>query len=170
MDVQSVLSLSRVTQVRQLKAEISKLKSENMRLHDENASLLAHLDMAIAAAVDLSLVGEGGRFIIIDGWNMILGARKRAADRKELLGQVRELVAQRPQDFVWIVYDGPKRSSVSEGRIRVSYTGGTGPHRADKLVCDFLRMARLRADTTKIELRTSDIDFLKEANRILNKA
>ena len=167
MDVQSVLSLSKVTLVRQLKAEMSKLKAENMRLHDENASLLAHLDMAIAVAVDLSCVAADGRFIIVDGWNMILGARKSATGRKDLLRQVREHVAQRPQDFVWIVYDGPRRSSVVEGRIRVSYTGGTGPHRADKLVCDFLRMARLRGDISKIELRTSDKDFMKEAKRIL---
>lgn len=169
MDTQGVLQLSRVRQMRELKCEISRLKADNDRLRDENAALNSHLDMAIAAAVDLAGVAAGGKFVIVDGWNMILGAGRSALDRKDLLRQMRKHAAENPLDFVWIVYDGPRRSNVTEGRIRVSYTGGKGLHRADKLVCDFLRMARLRADLSKIEVRTKDAGFLKEVARITGR-
>lgn len=120
MDTQGVLQLSRVRQMRELKCEISRLKADNDRLRDENAALNSHLDMAIAAAVDLAGVAAGGKFVIVDGWNMILGAGRSALDRKDLLRQMRKHAAENPLDFVWIVYDGPRRSNVTEGRIRVS--------------------------------------------------
>lgn len=50
--------------------------------------------------------------------------------------------------------------------MRVTYTGGVGAHRADKFICDFLRMARLRGDLSLIEVRTNDKDFLKKVRRL----
>ena len=97
---------------------------------------------------------------------MILGADKVAKDRADLVAQAKAHVAEHPSDFVWIVLDGPRASSRVDGRVRVSYTGGVGAHRADKFICDFLKMARFRGDIRRIEVRTDDKDFKKEVKRI----
>ena len=152
--------------IRELKTEVAKLKAENARLRDENSELYAHLDLAIAAARDLESLSEGGKLVIVDGWNMVLGATKIAKDKDDLLAKAKAYAAENPKDLVWIVYDGPRFSATVDGRIRVSYTGGTGEHRADRFICDFLRMARLRGDVAKIEVRTHDKDFLRDIARI----
>ena len=132
----------------------------------ENEMLFAHFDLAILAANDLAALPPDGRLVIVDGWNMILGANKVAKDRAELIAQAKAHVAEHPSDFVWIVLDGPRASSSVDGRVRVSYTGGVGAHRADKFICDFLKMARFRGDIRRIEVRTDDKDFKKEVKRI----
>lgn len=166
MNAQQIIADSRVLHLRELKTENAKLKVENTRLRDENAELHAHLDLAITAARDLESLSDGGKLVFVDGWNMILGATKIAKDKDDLLAKVKSYVSENPGDFVWIVYDGPRFSVSVEGRIRVSYTGGTGEHRADRFICDFLRMARFRGEVSKIEVRTHDKDFLREIARI----
>ena len=99
---------------------------------------------------------------------MILGSQKEARDRDDLVRQAREHIAANPSDFVWIVLDGPRQASIADGRIRITYTGGVGAHRADRFICDFLRMARLRGDVKRIEVRTNDKDFRKDVKRILS--
>lgn len=166
MDAQSVMMGSRVAHVRELKTEIEKLKAENARLRDESAALKAHFELAAAAAHDLALLGADGRFVIIDGWNLILGSERVASSREELFKAARAHLDARPTDFVWVVFDGPRPSSVVEGRLRVSYTGGAGPQRADRLVCDFLRMASLTGELSRIEVVTGDRNFRREASRL----
>ncbi|MCR5413542.1 MAG: hypothetical protein K6F50_02285 [Kiritimatiellae bacterium] len=166
MNAQDVILGSRVIHIRELKAEIEKLRSENARLRDENAGLLSHFDLALLAAVDLRTLPEGGRLVVVDGWNMILGAGKTARNPAELESRYREHLASHPADLVWIVYDGPREAVKTDGRLRLSWTGGTGPHRADRFICDFLRMARFRGDVSKIEVVTCDRDFLKTVRRI----
>ena len=163
MSAQDMIFESRMTHIRELKAELEKLRRENAALKDENSSLKSHLDLASLAAEEL---GKGEAIELWDGWNMILGAQKEARDRSDLLAQAKAHVAENPADFVWIVLDGHRASSTVEGRVRVTYTGGAGRHRADRLVCDFLRMARFRGDLSRIEVRTNDKDFLKEVKRI----
>ena len=57
-------------------------------------------------------------------------------------------------------------SGSAEGRLRVSYTGGTGAHRADRLVCDYLRMRRYGGQKGRVVVVTNDKDFGKEAERL----
>ena len=157
MDAQAVMLGSRVAHLRELKTEVEKLKHENAELRKENAELKAHLDFAILAAADLAV----GELEIWDGWNLILGAKKEARDREDLIGQ-----AKASGKRVWIVFDGHEVSSRTEGNVRITYTGGTGEHRADKFICDFLRMARFRGDISKIKVWTNDKDFLREVKRL----
>ena len=166
MTAQQIINDSRVLHIRELKTENARLKAENAALRDENAQLNAHFGLALTAARDLDTLPEGGKLVIVDGWNMILGAKKIARDKDDLLAKAKTYVDEHPQDSVWIVYDGPRFAATTEGRIRVSYTGGTGEHRADKFICDFLRMARLRGDLGRIEVRTYDKDFLRDISRI----
>lgn len=166
MNAQQIIGDSRVLHIRELKSEVAKLKAENAQLRDENAQLCAHFDLALTAARDLESLPDGGRLVFVDGWNMILGATRIAKDKDDLLAKARAYSEENPGDLVWIVYDGPRYSVSEEGRVRISYTGGTGEHRADKFICDFLRMARFRGEAAKIEVRTHDKDFLRDIARI----
>lgn len=166
MNAQQIIGDARVLHIRELKAEVAQLKAENTKLRDANSQLLAHFDLALTASRDFEQLPEGGKLVFVDGWNMILGATKVARDKDDLLAKARTYVEEHPLDFVWIVYDGPRFSVSSEERIRVSYTGGEGEHRADKFICDFLRMARFRGMADRIEVRTFDKDFLRDVARI----
>ncbi len=161
-----MIEAARLTRVRELKTALTKAAAENQRLRAENEALFAHFDLAILAAADLAALPTDGKLVIIDGWNMILGAQKEARDRADLVSQAKAHVEENPSDFVWIVLDGPRQSSHVEGRVRITYTGGSGAHRADRFICDFLRMARLRGDVSRIEVRTNDKDFRKEVKRL----
>lgn len=166
MKAQDVILSSRVAHVRELKAQNDRLKAENLELRNENAQLKGHFAMALLAAEDLRNLPDGGRFVIVDGWNAILGATKDAGNPKELISLYRKHLEKNPADFVWIVFDGHTENSNTEGRLRVSYTGGEGPHRADRFICDFLRMAKFSGGLAKIEVKTRDKDFMKEVKRL----
>ena len=166
MNAQDMIEAARLVRVRELQTALTKAAAENLRLKTENEMLFAHFDLAVLAANDLAALPPDGRLVIVDGWNMILGANKVAKDRAELIAQAKAHVAEHPSDFVWIVLDGPRASSSVDGRVRVSYTGGVGAHRADKFICDFLKMARFRGDLRRVEVRTDDKDFKKEVKRI----
>ena len=176
MNAQEIIDESRLTHLRELKSAVAKLKVENAALREEVAELNAHFDFALLAARDLEALEAGAKFVLVDGWNLILGARKfglnraelfaQAKDRADLERQAREYLEARPKDFVWIVLDGPRFASRSEGRLRVSYTGGEGQHRADRFICDFLRMAAFRSLLDRVEVKTNDKDFLKTVVRL----
>ena len=166
MKPQQIIMDSRVAHVRELKTEIARLREENTTLRTENEELSHHMDLAILAAEDLRGLSPEGKLVIVDGWNMVLGSQNMAKNPAELMEWAKRRLGDRPQDLIWIVFDGPRESSRVEGRIRVSYTGGTGPHRADRFICDFLRMARFRGDVSRIEVVTRDKDFLKSVTRL----
>lgn len=168
MKAQDVILSSRVAHVRELKSEIERLKAENLELRNENTQLKGHFAMALLAAEDLRNLPEEGRFIIVDGWNAVLGATKDAENPKGLISLYKRHLEDNPSDFVWIVFDGHTENSKVEGRLRVSYTGGGGLHRADRFICDFLRMAKFSGGLSRIDVRTRDKDFIKEVNRLLN--
>lgn len=166
MTAQDIMAASQLTRSRELQTALTKAAAENARLAAENAELKAHLDLAILAAEDLRTLPEGGKLIIVDGWNMILGANRKACDPKELIAQARAHLQEHPLDFVWIVFDGPRENARVDGRLRISYTGGEGEHRADKFICDFLRMAKFRGSLERIVVETEDKDFRKEVERL----
>ena len=155
MNAQDVILGSRVAHLRELKAEVAKLKAENDRLRSENAELLRHFDMALAAAMDLG-GRRTGTFIVVDGWNLILGAGKEARSPEELEGRMRAHLEANPDDFVWIVYDGEREGSRNDGRLRVSWTFGRGetPARsAISLTRETAAFQRTRADSREAERR-----------------
>ena len=166
MGSQQIFDLSRLNHVRELRTELTRKNEENSSLRAENEMLRHHLHLGILAAQDLAALGAGGRLTIFDGWNLILGADRCVADRDELVASAKKLLEENPDDRAWIVFDGPKENSSVDGRLRISYTGGRGAHRADKLICDFLRMARFTGSLERIEVRTRDRDFLKEVERL----
>ena len=117
-------------------------------------------------AAELQALPAEGKLEIWDGWNLILGAKKEAKDRDALFARAREHLAAHPADFVWIVLDGPDESVLNEGRLRISYTGGTGRHRADRFIVDFTRMAAYLGLSHKIIVRTNDKDFKRQCEKL----
>ena len=62
----------------------------------------------------------------------------------------------------WIVFDGAEENSYRSGEYRVTYTGGTGPHRADRLILDYVHAAKLLGlDTARITVDTADKSLAK---------
>jgi len=158
MSAQDVIMGSRVAHVRELKAEIESLKAENAALRDERDALKAHFGLALLAAHDLR---DGDALEIWDGWNLILGAKKEARDRPDLIAQ-----AKASGKRIWIVFDGHDENVTQDGLVRISYTGGRGEHRADKFICDFVRMAAYLGLADKVSVRTNDKDFLRQVRRL----
>jgi len=200
MTAQDMIEAARLTRVRELQTQLAKAAAENARLATENAELNAHLDLAILAAEDLRALPEGGKLVIVDGWNVILGAvpcraaarearavrensvvrlptgapepfavceeNRKAKNPRDLIAEAKAYLAEHPLDFVWIVFDGPRENARVEGRLRISYTGGIGQHRADKFICDFLRMAKFRGLLDRISVESRDKDFQKDIKRL----
>ena len=168
MSAQDIILGARVAHVRELKGELEKIRQDNAALRDELSALKAHFDQALLAAEDLRNLPDGARLEIWDGWNLILGAKKEARDRDDLFAQARARVAgEKGLVRLWIVFDGhDERVVCAEEGVRVSYTGGTGAHRADKFICDYLRMARYLGLADKVTVRTNDRDFAKTVARL----
>jgi hypothetical protein len=155
---QSIIQTSHLANMRALKADNSRLAAENARLKDEMASLRSHFDLALAVAAELQ---GGGEIELWDGWNLLLGAVKAAKDRRELIEQAKAHPVP-----VWIVFDGHDERVAVDGKVRVSYTGGDGAQRADRFICDYLRMARYFGFSDRVSVRTNDKKLAKEAAAI----
>ena len=159
MSAQDIILGARVAHVRELRAEVERLKAENAALREASASLRAHFDLALLAAADLR---DGGELEVWDGWNLILGSAKEARGRDELVAR-----AQACGRRVWIVFDGPDEAVRRvDARVRVSYTGGTGEQRADRLICDFVRMAAFLGLADRVTVRTHDKALLAQIRRL----
>ena len=182
MTANSVIEDARVARVRELKTALAEAKERLVRVEDERDSLLAHLDLALVALHDFEQLGSEGRLHIIDGWNAILRHRnvskltseeisKLKADYLAGLGIVppESSVSASPQSptRIWIVFDGSEENSYRCGAYRVTYTGGTGPHRADRLILDYVHAARiLGLDTSRIMVDTADKALAKKLSTL----
>ena len=156
---QDIIRSAQLTHVRELQTALKKAAAENAALHDELDALKAHFDLALLAAMDLK---DGEPLEIWDGWNLILGAKKEAKDRADLIAQ-----AKASGKRVWIVLDGHDENVKLDGNVRISYTGGEGEHRADKFIVDFVRMAKYLGLADRVTVRTHDKDFLAKLRKIV---
>ncbi len=161
---------TRVAHVRELKAEVARLKEELAREHDARESLESHFALALAAARDAERMVPDAELLVVDGWNAVIGTHRLDADarhagRDRLVAILRARVAADPRLHVWALFDGAemRAAAESDGRLRVGYTGGTGAHRADRMVCDYLRMRKILGLNHAVTVVTDDKDFAKEA-------
>ena len=170
MTANDIIRDTRVAHVRELKAEVARLKDELARAHAAHESLESHFALALTAARDADRMPSDARLLIVDGWNAVIGTRRLDADarharRDRLVESLRARVAADPRLHVWALFDGSGMSAEAEadGRLRVGYTGGTGAHRADRMVCDYLRMRKILGLNHPVTVVTDDKDFAKEA-------
>ena len=168
MTSQQIMQDSHVTRMRALKDENARLREELARACEERDSLRQHVALALLAARDAERLLADGTLLIVDGWNAILGS-ENVRDKSDTgwREQLKNIVAKRlekcPDDIAWIVFDGHEVNGSTEGRLRISYTGGAGAHRADRMVCDYLRMRKILGLSHPVTVVTDDKDFAKEA-------
>ena len=157
-----------MTRMRALKDENARLREELAHACEERDSLRQHFALALLAARDAERLPADGTLLIVDGWNAILGS-ENVCDKSDTgwREQLKSIVTKRlencPNDIAWIVFDGHEVNGSAEGRLRISYTGGTGAHRADRMVCDYLRMRKILGLNHPVTVVTDDKDFAKEA-------
>ncbi len=173
MDVQTSIIASRLARISGLKAEVARLRAENLHLRGEIETVQAHFSLALMAALDCALLAPRGRFFIVDGWNVVLGEgrrpRRTPRSPQRILALARRYLAIHKQDFIWIVWDGRDEGGWQKGRLRVSWTGGTGKQRADRMICDFVRMARWRGLALNIRVISADKALAASVRRISSK-
>ena len=172
MNANSLIGEARIVHIRELKAQIASLKAELAGAREELAQWRSRFDLVLSAATDAARLGGEGSIVLADGCNLVLGANRENAfsgpfrERRSALVDACRALA-REDRFVWIVFDGPKERFAQEGNLRVSFTGGTGSHRADRLILDYLRaLKRADAFRGRVFVITRDADFAAEARRL----
>ena len=180
MTANDIVADARVAQVRELKAELADARERLAKAENERNLIASHCAAGIAAIHDFEQLGGDGELKIIDGWNAILRMKNVA---KMTSGEISSLksgylaslgisapgegeASPRAEEPVrtWIVFDGNTANSYRSGPYRVTYTGGTGAHRADRMIVDFLNAARiLGLDVSRITVETADKKLRKNA-------
>lgn len=167
MTVSDIINDTRVAHVRELKAEIARLKADLATAQNANAEWEHHFALALLAARDADRLPAEGRLFAIDGWNIVFNATGELHhDKAALIARLHSWAQVHPNDFLWLVFDGNDENAAEEANLRVSYTGGTGPHRADRLIVDFARMLKLTGRAPRLVVVTGDKDFRAQAKAL----
>lgn len=180
MKSNDIIADSRIVHLKELKSALADARARLVKAEAESALLLAHFSLGLVALRDFELLPEGAGLRIVDGWNAILRMRnvsKLSGEdisrlKKEYLARLGIVPpAEREERHVsdglhpvrnWIVFDGKVANSYRCGEYRVTYTGGTGAHRADRMIIDFVNAVRiLGLDVSRITVETSDRDLAK---------
>ena len=158
----------RIQHVRELKAEVARLKAELAAAQQACVTWEHHFALALAAARDVDRLPSGGGLLILDGWNIVFNSKfKGEGDahlgKQRLIDAARAYAPQHPNEFVWLVFDGADANAACDGNFRVSYTGGEGEQRADSLIVNYLRLLRLEGRNVSVIVVTNDKTFGRKA-------
>lgn len=116
--------------------------------------------------------------LLCDGHNIIFGLPARynpprgrtatdAEKRQHFVQDVVRLVAASPALRAWIVFDGPTRSDTEAApNVRVTYSGGTGEHRADGVLVDNVRFFKSAQPEVPVLLVSDDRELCSNARRL----
>lgn len=137
---------------------------------EERQSVLSQLGRALA--------GQAPAMLLIDGHNVLFGLPARynpprggavndAEKRKKLTADIVRVTAPNPAVRAWIVFDGPTRHDTQAApNVRVTYSGGTGEHRADNVILDNVRFFRSASPQTAVFLVSNDHDLCQSALKL----
>ena len=171
MNANAIVGDARVLQVRNLKTALARANERLLAAEGERDFLRAHLDVALAVMRDFDRPGASD-LRIVDGWNAVLRLRNVAKLSADEISALKAAYLARygaapckegepaPEPLpteTWIVFDGPQENSYRVGACRVTYTGGEGPQRADRLILDYVHAAKLcGCDVSRIVVETAD--------------
>ena len=131
-----------------------------------------------ASLLGRALAGNAPAILLVDGHNVLFGLPARynpprggaltdAEKRKKLTDDVVRLTASCPAVRAWLVFDGPTRCDTqAAANVRVTYSGGTGEHRADGVILDNLRFFKTTSPETAVLLVSNDGDLCSAARRL----
>ena len=180
MTANYIIDAARITRLRELNSELARVKARLNAIEQEHNALTSHFDIALSALHDLRQLNDDEVFRIIDGWNVIL--RNRNVERLDAstvsrfkseflkrMGAERRRTGDEAKACVplpirtWIIFDGSDEGSYVTGECRVSYTGGVGLHRADRLIADYVHAAKLLGlNPSRICVETADKELVKK--------
>ena len=180
MKSNDIIADARMLHLRELKTALADVKARLLKAESERDLLAAHFSLGLVALRDFEHLAPGAEFRIVDGWNAVLRLKnvsKLSSDGVSNLKKayLEELginppssadapaeTADLPPATTWIVFDGKVANSYRSGPYRITYTGGTGAHRADRMILDFVNAARiLGLDVSRITVETADKDLSK---------
>lgn len=175
MNSNDIFADARVMQVRELKAALAEAKARLAKAEAERDMFAAHFPLCMAAIHDFESLAAGGELHIIDGWNAILRMKNVSKLSSESISELKkeylaglEVLEPAPAGMdlppvsTWIIFDGKVANSYRTGAYRVTYTGGTGAHRADRMIIDYVNVAKvLGLDVSRIVVETADKDLSK---------
>lgn len=175
MKPNDIFADARVMQVRELKAALAETKTRLAKAESERDLLAAHFPLGMAALHDFESLAAESELRIIDGWNAILRMKNVSKLSSENISDLKKSYltglgisepapegADLPPVSSWIVFDGKDANSYRVGAYRVTYTGGTGAHRADRMIIDYVNVAKvLGLDVSRVVVETADKDLSK---------
>lgn len=173
MKSNDIFADARVMQVRELKAALAEAKARLAKTESERDLLVAHFPLGMAALHDFESLAAGTDLRIIDGWNAVLRMKNVSKLSSDAISDLKKSYltalgilepspeeADLPPVSVWIIFDGKIANSYRAGAYRVTYTGGTGAHRADRMIIDYVNVAKvLGLDVSRIVVETADKDL-----------
>lgn len=182
MTAANIIMDARVAHVRELKTELAKVKARLVSAESDRDVLVSHFALALTALHDFERLPCDAQFCIIDGWNAILHNRNVSKLSSENVSKLKAEFLQgigivHTHDAVeaesgeccdspidtWVIFDGADERSSKHGRYRISYTGGVGSQRADRLIVDYVHAAKiLGLDVSRIIVKTSDKELVKK--------
>ena len=124
-----------------------------------------------------TLAGTDRLILLLDGHNVLFSlparyspprgtSRSDAEKRQFLVNDLVRLVSENPAMRAWIIFDGAKPSEESASpNVRVSYSGGVGEHRADRVLVDTVRYFKSVEPDIPILLVSNDFDLCTQAAR-----
>ena len=133
---------------------------------------------AVIAKFEGALAGCGPTILMIDGHNVLFGipgrysavrgrARSDAEKREMLVKDAARLLEAVPTVRGWIVFDGATRTDASAtSNVQVSFSGGKGEHRADKVLLDQIRFFRSRENPPAVFLVSNDNGLCGAARKL----
>ncbi|MFO7937892.1 MAG: hypothetical protein R6V06_09860 [Kiritimatiellia bacterium] len=131
-----------------------------------------------ASLLSLALSGKRSAMLLLDGHNVLFGLQARympprgkavpdKEKRHNLVNDVIRIAAPNPALRAFVHFDGHTRSDSDPApNVRVTYSGGEGEHRADKVIIDQIRFLKSSSPETDVLLVSNDNDLCKEARRL----
>lgn len=126
----------------------------------------------------LGLEGRIPVVLLIDGHNMLYALPSRyvrpqdhhkpsSEAREWLKDDIVRMVAESRACRVILVFDGPERSdTIVSDNVKMIYSGGTGDHRADRVLVDEAKVLVQNGEKVHMLLATNDRDLAAEAGRL----
>jgi len=131
-----------------------------------------------ASRLGRALAGQLPAIVLIDGHNMLFGlparynpprggAATEADKRNRMIADIVRIAAPSPAVRIGIVFDGPERMDThASPNVRITYSGGTGEHRADHVLLDNLRFYRKSDPEMTVMLVSNDVELCTSARRL----
>lgn len=131
-----------------------------------------------ASLLGRALAGQMPAILLLDGHNVIFGLPARympqrgkavtdAQKRQNLVDDLIRITRPNPALRAILLFDGPTRSdSTPAPNVSVTYSGGEGEHRADKVIIDKIRFLKTAYPKANILLVSNDNDLCREARRL----